>query len=302
MATDIAFALGAMALLGDRVPIGLKVFLAALAIVDDIAAVLVIAVFYTAGIDWAALGGAALVLAILFLLGRFGARRPLTFVAGGAVLRLLVLASGVHATIAGVALAFTVPARTPVHFRHFVQRIRVVLEQAAHGPGYEGSLLASEEQQAALHGVEEACEKVQPPLHRMEHALHNWVTFLIMPLFALANAGVPLEGDLPRLFLEPITLGVIAGLLIGKPLGITLASWIAVRTGLAALPSGVTWMRLHGAAWLGGIGFTMSLFVAGLAFTDEAMLTMSKLGILAASLCAAIVGSVLLRRGTERVA
>jgi NhaA family Na+:H+ antiporter len=295
MATDIAFALGAMALLGDRVSIGLKVFLTAWAIVDDIAAVLVIAVFYTAQIDWAALGGAGLVIAVLSLLGRLGARRPITFVVGGSVLWLLVLASGVHATIAGVALGFCVPARTPVHFRHFVQRIRTVLREAERGTAYEGSLLASEEQQAALHGVEEACEKVQPPLHRMEHALHGWVAFFIMPLFALANAGVALSGDLARLFAQPITLGVIFGLLIGKPLGITLAAWVAVRTGLASLPEGVGWMRLHGAGWLGGIGFTMSLFVAGLAFTDERMLTMSKLGILTGSACAAIIGSLLLR-------
>jgi Na+:H+ antiporter, NhaA family len=296
MATDIAFALGAMALLGDRVPVGLKVFLTALAIVDDIAAVLVIAVFYTAQIDWAALGSAGLILAFLFLLGRLGARRPMTFVIGGSVLWLLVLASGVHATIAGVALAFSVPARTPVHFGHFVERIRGVLQAAECETGYEGSLMASEEQQAALHGVEEACEKVQPPLHRMEHALHGWVAFFIMPVFAVANAGVAVDGHVARLFAQPITLGVIVGLLIGKPLGITLASWVAVRMGLASLPNGVSWMRLHGAGWLGGIGFTMSLFVAGLAFTDEQMLTMSKLGILAGSGCAAIIGSALLRR------
>ena len=156
--------------------------------------------------------------------------------------------------------------------------------------------MTNEEQQAAIHALEDACEKVQPPLHRMEHALHSWVTFAIMPIFALANAGVPLSGGLGRTLGEPVALGVILGLLFGKPVGITLASWLAVRSGMASLPVGVTWKHIHGAGWLGGIGFTMSLFIAGLAFTDESLLTVSKLGILAASLCAGIVGSILLLR------
>jgi SAM-dependent methyltransferase len=152
--------------------------------------------------------------------------------------------------------------------------------------------------QAALHALEHACENVQPPLHRMELALHPWVTFLIMPIFALANAGVPLSGDVGSTLGEPITLGVILGLLLGKPLGITLASWIAVRSGVAALPAGTTSLQLHAAGWLGGIGFTMSLFIAGLAFQDEAMLNLAKVGILSASLFAGIIGSaILIRRG-----
>ena len=229
MATDIAFALGAMALLGDRVPIGLKVFLTALAIVDDLAAVLVIAVF-TAQIDWAALGGAGLLLAVLFLLGRLGARRPMTFVIGGSVLWLLVLAS--ESTPRSRVSHSRFPCRRGLPFISGISwRGCGVLQEAERGTGYEGSLLASEEQQAALHGVEEACEKVQPPLHRMEHALHGWVASFIMPVFALANAGVALDGDVARLFTHPITFGVIIGLLIGNPLGITLASWVAVRPG-----------------------------------------------------------------------
>jgi NhaA family Na+:H+ antiporter len=297
MATDIAFALGVMALLGERVPLGLKVFLTALAIVDDIAAVLVIAVFYTAQIDWTALAGAALCLGALFLLSRLGARRPLTYALGGLLLWLLVLASGVHATIAGVALAFAIPSRTPLDFRQFVRRSRAVLDHAEQAADGNGSLITNEEQQASVHALEEACEKVQPPLHRMEQALHPWVTFFIMPVFALANAGVVFRGDnLAAMFSGPVTVGVVLGLLFGKPLGITLASWLAVRSGAASLPAGVSWGHIHGAGWLGGIGFTMSLFVAGLAFTDEAHLTMAKLGILMASLCAGIIGSVLLLR------
>jgi NhaA family Na+:H+ antiporter len=285
-----------MALLGDRVPIGLKVFLTALAIVDDIAAVLVIAVFYTAQIDWAALGGAGLLLAVLFLLGR------LWRAASHDVCHRRV---GALAACAGVW--------SPRHDRGCRTRVFRARADSRSLPAFRradtrcaaGSRTRdrirwqSAGERGAAGGAsrrEEACEKVQPPLHRMEHALHGWVAFFIMPVFALANAGVALGGDVARLFAQPITLGVAVGLLIGKPLGITLASWVAVRTGLASLPNGVSWTRLHGAGWLGGIGFTMSLFVAGLAFTDELMLTMSKLGILTGSACAAIIGSVLLRR------
>jgi NhaA family Na+:H+ antiporter len=132
----------------------------------------------------------------------------------------------------------------------------------------------------------------------MEHALHPWVTFLILPVFALANAGVAITGNFGQTLVEPVTLGVILGLVLGKPIGIFVATWLAVRSGLASLPAGVTWNHIHGAGWLGGIGFTMSLFIAGLAFTDEAQLTMAKLGILVASTCAAVVGSLLLMRGS----
>jgi NhaA family Na+:H+ antiporter len=296
VATDSAFALGVMALLGDRVPIALKVFLTALAIVDDIAAVIVIAVFYTAQISWSALAIAALCLAALVLMNRLGARHPLTYAVLGAILWLAVLASGVHPTIAGIALAMTIPSRTPLDARQFVLRGRRVLDHFEQAAGSERSLMNDEEQQAALLALEEACEKVQPPLHRMERTLLPWVTFVIMPLFALANAGVPLAGNVAGAFSQPVALGVLLGLVLGKPIGITLACWLAVRTRAASLPPGITWGHIHGASWLGGIGFTMSLFVAGLAFNEESLLTMAKLGILAASLIAGIVGSVILAR------
>ena len=300
MATDIAFALGVMALLGDRVPLGLKVFLTALAIVDDIAAVLVIALFYTASISWSAVTAAACCLILLFTLNRLGARQPLTYALGGGALWLAVLLSGVHATIAGVALAFTIPSRTRLDPRQFLLHSRRTLDHFENA-SESGSLIQSEEQQAAVHTLEEACEKVQPPLHRMEHTLHPWVTFFVMPVFALANAGVVLGGNITDTLLEPVTAGVVLGLLLGKPIGITLASWLAVRSGIASLPAGVSWGHIHAAGWLGGIGFTMSLFVAGLAFADERLLTMAKLGILAASLVAGIIGSVLLMMASRRV-
>jgi NhaA family Na+:H+ antiporter len=302
MATDIAFALGVMALLGSRIPVGLKVFLTALAIADDMAAVLVIAVFYTEQISGLALGAAALCLAVLLTLNRLGARQPLVYAFGGAFLWLAVLASGVHATIAGIALAFTIPSRTRLDAPEFLLHGRSTLDQFGKAQENQPMLICNEDQQAAVHALEEACEKVQPPLLRMEYALQHWVTFAIMPVFALANAGVVIGGDLSQILIQPITLGVILGLLIGKPIGITLASWLAVRNGLAALPAGVNWSHIHGAGWLGGIGFTMSLFVASLAFADEAHLTMAKVGIFTASLCAGIVGSLLLLKATRHAA
>lgn len=300
MATDIAFALGVMALLGDRVPLGLKVFLTALAIVDDIAAVLVIAVFYTAEIAWSSLGLAALLIAVLYATNRLGVRHPIPYAGLGALLWVTVLQSGIHATIAGVALAFTIPARTTLRPREFLQHGRALLDHFERAAGSEKSIMNDDEQQAAIEALENACERVQPPLHRMEHALHNWVTFLIMPVFALANAGVALTGNVSETFSQPVTLGVVLGLLLGKPIGITFASWLAVRSGVASLPAGVTWSHIHGAGWLGGIGFTMSLFVAGLAFAEEPQLTTAKLGILFASLCAGITGSMLLLRNPVR--
>jgi len=293
MATDIAFALGAMALLGSRVPVTLKVFLTALAIVDDIAAVLVIAVFYTAQIHWAALGYGALVMVALLAANWLGVRHPLPFGLLGILLWFAVLNSGVHATIAGVLLAMTIPSRTVTNPAQFLADARSCIDLFEQSCHRGQSLMADEAKQAAVHALENACEEVQPPLHRMEHSLHPWVMFVIMPIFALANAGVVLDAESMR-FSNPVVLGVVLGLALGKPIGITLASWLAVRSGLASLPAGVSWAQIHGAGWLGGIGFTMSLFVASLAFQDDGLLTLAKLGILAGSTLAGVVGALLL--------
>ncbi|HEV7990748.1 MAG TPA: Na+/H+ antiporter NhaA [Gemmatimonadaceae bacterium] len=262
MATDIAFALGILALLGSRVPSGLRVFLAALAIADDLGAVLVIAFFYTSALYWPALGGAGAVVAVLVALNAAGARRPITYAILGVVLWRFVLASGIHATIAGVVLALMVPARQ--------------------------------------HVSEDAAVVVQPPLQRMEHALQGVVAFVIMPIFALANAGVPLGKGVSAAALSPIAWGIVLGLVLGKPIGIGLASYLAVRLRAADLPPGVSWRHLHGAGWLGGIGFTMSLFVAALAFRSPEVLNVAKLGILAASVTAGVIGFVILRYAGSR--
>ncbi|GJG89590.1 Na(+)/H(+) antiporter NhaA [Gemmatimonadetes bacterium T265] len=303
MATDIAFALGVLALLGSRVPAPLRVFLAALAIADDIGAVLVIAVFYSGGIAWGALGAAgALVLGALGM-NAAGVRRPSAYAAIGLTLWAAVLASGVHATVAGVLLAFAIPARTRVREAEFLTESRRALDafDRAFEPssgGLAAAVLTNEASQESLHRLEELCEHAQPPLHRMEHALHAVVAFGIMPVFALANAGVTIRGDLVAALTSPVALGVIFGLVLGKPLGITAVSWLAARVGVAARPTGASWRALHGVSWLGGIGFTMALFVAGLAFAtpgDAPLLIEAKLGILTASLIAGVAGWVVVR-------
>lgn len=303
MATDIAFALGILALVGKGVPLALKVFLAALAIVDDLGAVLVIAFFYTDEIHWVALGIGGVFFLLLVLANSLHMRSPWPYALLGLGLWVCFLESGVHATIAGVLLAMTVPATTRINAGEYLRRGRGILnafEEAGrrHGDNVRTNL----EQQAAIAALESSSEAVQAPLQRIEHDLAGFVAFFIVPIFALANAGVSLRGAGIELLAEPITLGVILGLVVGKPLGITLFSWLAVRTRLAALPAEVSWSALHAISWLGGIGFTMSLFVAGLAFADPALLDEAKVGILSASAVAVFAGWFFLRRAQARPA
>ena len=299
MATDIAFALGVLVLLGDRIPPNLKVFLAALAIVDDIAAVIVIAIFYTPHISWISFGAALFCVALLIVINRLGVRHPLPYALLGIALWSSVWHSGIHPTIAGVVLAFTIPAHTALHPDAFVERCRRLLNRFERAASQSASILNDSRQQSAIEALEDSCERVQAPLHRFESALHPWVTYSIMPIFALANAGVTLTGNFAASYAHRVTLGVLLGLLLGKPIGIALASWLSVRVKWASLPPGVTWKHIHGAAWLGGIGFTMSLFVAGLSFNDAHSLVFAKLGVLSASLCAGLIGASLLRRASH---
>ena len=295
MATDIAFALGVLALLGPRVPLSLKVFLAALAIVDDLGAVLVIALFYTAEISWASLGAAALFLAGMATLNRLEVRRPGAYLLFGVGLWLAFLFSGVHATVAGVLAALTIPARTRIDTAGFLARGRYLMDEFDR-VGVEGEdVLTSHDQQAVIQAMENACDAAQAPLQRIEHELQPWVAFGIIPLFALANAGVHLPADFVGALGHPVTLGVILGLVLGKPIGISLFAWLAVRAGVAARPEGVSWRALHGVSWLAGIGFTMSLFIANLAFPGGEMADEAKVGILSASIVAGVVGWLLLR-------
>ena len=296
MATDIAFALGVVALLGNRVPLGLKVFLAALAIVDDIGAVLVIAFFYTAALSWSALAIGAVFLIALAACNVAGVRNPVAYALLGIGLWGAFLASGIHATIAGVLLAMTIPARTRINEDEFLARGRAILDDFERSCSPATTVLTNAGQQHAIHELESACEHAQAPLLRLEHGLHGIVAFGIMPLFALANAGVHLGGDLLAGISWSVTTGTVLGLVVGKPIGITLFAWLATRLGLAALPAGAAWRALVGVSFLGGIGFTMSIFIASLAFPDSAaLLDSAKIGILAASLIAGLAGWALLR-------
>lgn len=295
MATDIAFALGVLAIAAPRAPSGLKVFLAALAIVDDMGAVLVIALFYTGAIAWTALAAAAGILVMLIALNAIGVRRLTPYLVLGMGLWFFTHESGVHATIAGVLVAMTIPTRTRLNASQFSSTARALLHQFDRTETGDLLVITSKGQQDAIVGLGRASEEVTAPLLRLEHALHAVTAYIIMPLFALANAGVTLNGASAG----AVTVAVIAGLAIGKPLGITVAALAAVRWRIATLPEGVTWTALHGCAWLGGIGFTMSLFIAALAFGATPLVDAAKLGILSGSLIAAVAGAVLVRRGTR---
>jgi Na+:H+ antiporter, NhaA family len=295
MATDIAFTLGVLALLGERAPVALKVFLTALAIVDDIVAVLVIAFFYTAEISWGALGVGGLFLAALVMANLIGVGRTLVYAVLGVGLWLAFLLSGVHATIAGVLLAFTVPASSFINPGAFLERSRYVLDRFEKAGEKGENVLTNEERQAALHALNHATYQLEPPLHELEHTLHPWVVFAIMPIFALANAGVTLGGGLAEALVSPVALGIVAGLVLGKQLGITLFAWLAVKVGVSELPVGINWRHVYGGGWLGGIGFTMSLFITDLAFSNGSLVDAAKLGILAASLIAGVIGWAILR-------
>ena len=297
MATDIAFALGVLALLGPRVPLPLKIFVTAVAIVDDLGAVLVIALFYTAEVSVPALATAGGLLAALALLNGAGVRRTWPYALLGIALWVAILKSGMHATIAGVLLALTIPGRRVIDAAQFAARADALLDAFRKDLG-PGAAEPTEDQRDALHSLDMASEALESPLQQLEHALHPWVAFLIIPVFALANAGVAVGGDIAAMVTNPITLGIVLGLFVGKPIGILLFAWLATRSGLAALPAQVGWRQIWGVSLLCGIGFTMSLFIASLAFGDVALLDASKVGILAGSLISGLTGAfVLVRAG-----
>ena len=295
MATDIAFALGVLAVLGSRIPPGLKVLLTALAIVDDIGAVAVIAVFYTDQIATGALLVGLIGVGGSVLMSRVGVRSALAYFLVGAVVWLAFLQSGVHATIAALLMAFTIPARTSIDGTRLVARLSGALAHLRRiGPPSDKGLNTHDQQHlldevAAIRGAATA------PLQNLEHALVPVVTFLILPVFALANAGVNLSGVGPQALSGGIALGVILGLVVGKPVGIAAFTWLAVRLGIADLPEGVGWRHVLGIGLLGGIGFTMALFVAGLAFASAGELEAAKVGIMVASVVAGVAGLLVLR-------
>lgn len=281
MATDIAFALGVMALLGSRVPLSLKVFLTALAIVDDLIAVSVIALFYTAEVDLLSLALSLGVLALAFAYGRRGGRSLRGFALLGLLVWFFMLQSGVHATVAGVLFALVIPMNRKIPPEDLRDELRSGLERGEF-----------EEVETKVANLERVLEDAQSPLHRFEHSLHPWVAFVVMPVFALFNAGVSLTGG--GGLANPVALGVLLGLLVGKPVGVLGASWLAVRMGWSSLPQGASWGAMAGVSLLAGIGFTMSLFIGTLAFEGSTLLDAAKLGVLAASVVAAVAGLAIL--------
>lgn len=297
--TDTAFSLGVLALLGRGIPSGLRTFLASFAIVDDVVAVLVISVAYTNHISWVALAIVAGCFALLMLANFLGIRRLAVYALLGVALWLAMLSSGVHATVAGILVALTIPVRSRIDSSDFVRRAREYLDAFA-ASRYSGRrMLTNEEQQAALEALEDSAEQFQVPLQRVESALHPWVAYLIVPVFALANAGIALNEAFAKSLTQPVTLGVLLGLLVGKPVGVFVSTWIAARARIAVLPEAVTWRYMVGVAFLGGIGFTMSLFITDLAFGSGAFIIQAKVGILLGSLVAGIIGWLILRNATR---
>uniref|UniRef100_I2Q1U4 Na(+)/H(+) antiporter NhaA n=1 Tax=Desulfovibrio sp. U5L TaxID=596152 RepID=I2Q1U4_9BACT len=300
MATDIAFALGILSLLGDRIPVSLKVFLAAVAIVDDIGAVLVIAIFYSGDISFVALAVGGGIFAAMVLLNFMGARHPAVYAILGAVLWLAFLKSGVHATVAGVLAAMAIPARTRIGPEDFAAHARRLIDRFESSRASDRPLLANPAQIAALESLEHACRKAGAPLPRLEHGLHPWVAYGIMPLFALANAGVRLGGGTGTILGEPVSLGIMVGLVAGKQAGIFLTCLAMFRLRLASVPAGLGLGQYYGVACLAGIGFTMSIFIADLAFGQAGDLGgQAKVAILAASTVAGILGYLVLLATTR---
>lgn len=315
MATDIAFAMGCIALLGSRIPAALAVFLVALAIVDDLGAVAVIAIFYTGGVDTMPLVLGFVLIAFSFFMAKIGVRSAVPYALVGVLLWMAFLQSGVHATIAGVLLAFTIPADARYSRRYFSDRIRELIARFDKDEAYDDRLFVNADQQHIIRKMTRECHHVEAPLQRIEHNLHPMSVFVIMPMFAFANAGVPIPFDkVSELLFEPVTLGVFFGLIVGKPLGVFLFSFIAVRLNLAELPTGIEWKQIVGVGFLAAIGFTMSLFINGLAFLNvgegvahaasatgpisesaEKLILEGKLGIFIASIVAGIVGILFLR-------
>lgn len=292
VATDIAFALGVITMLGKRVPNSLKVFLVALAIADDLGAVLVIALFYSSNINVAALVAALAVFAILLLLNKLGTRSLIVYSLGGIVLWLCVLHSGIHASLAGVMLAITIPTWTALDKDRLAKAIATVRDALDKRPDNEEGAIGDTKVISAVEFLHENASKALPPLVVMEHSIGTFVSMIIMPLFALANSGVIITKLDPGFLSDTITHGIALGLIVGKPVGITLGTYLTIKCGLAKLPRGANWIQLFGAGMLGGIGFTMALFVSNLALGAGSHLDTAKLAILCSSTTAGILGFV----------
>lgn len=294
VATDIAFAVGVLALLGKRVPPAARVLLLALAVIDDVGGIVVIALFYSSGVAWSGLIIALVGVAMILLLQKFGVRRPWAYLVPAAVLWGGMLRSGIHPTLAGVIVGLLTPVRAWLDRRAFTARVHDHLDEIEAAPRAGTHAVLDQ-----LDGINEARREAVSPVDRLQHAFHGAVAYVVMPLFALSNAGVKLSASSLEAAQRPIVLGVVLGLAVGKPIGITLGSWLAVRARVAILPKGLRWSHVALVGVLGGVGFTVSLFIATLAFASGAALDAAKTAILLAStgagVLALLVGRVVLR-------
>ncbi len=302
MATDIAFALGVLYLLGSRIPLALKVFLTALAIVDDLGAVLVIAFFYTSEISiWSLITGFSF-LVVMYAGNKSGVRNILFYAVFGILgVWTSFLVSGVHATIAAVLAAFTIPANVRIRESFLVQKIKHSLEKFREIDPNDNVPTLTNQQLHLLEEIKTDLNGATPPLQRLEHAMHPFVTFVILPIFAVANAGVTvIDIKLDQLFSTNVALGVALGLLLGKVIGVVGFTWLSVKLKVAPFPSGMNFRNLFGLGLLASIGFTMSLFITSLAFTHEEYVTQAKIGIFAASIVGGILGYWVLSRQNKK--
>ena len=299
MATDIAFSLAVLSTLGSRVPFGLRLFLTAFAIVDDLGAILVIAFFYTPSINMYALGAAVVVTGLLFMINRLGVRQTFPYAILGVLLWFAVSEAGLHATIAGVLTAMFIPSRGRYNTDIFLEMVSKRLEGInCTGESCGQSILVNRNHLDAVQEINLACKEVETPLQRLEHSLSSWVGYLILPLFALSNGGVSLVGMDPLTALNnPITQGIGFGLVLGKPLGIFLFTFVVAKILKTGLIQGTTWTQILGAGLLGGLGFTMSLFISNLSFPQGLLLEYAKVGIMTGSFFSALLGYALLRWG-----
>ena len=295
MATDIAFALALLSLAGKHIPASIKVFLSALAVADDLGAVLVIAFFYTAQVAIAPLLIALLLLSLLVLGNYLGIRKTPFYLIIGIGVWICFLMSGIHATIAGILVAFTIPARPKINEEEYVSNLRKNAQLFENAMRQDGALISTE-QYHILEKVKQLSLDAETPLQKIENALHPWVAFVIMPLFALANAGLHLNGSFFESLLNPISAGVLLGLVIGKCIGVFAFTWLMVRFKFAQLPLQANWRHILGVSLLAGVGFTMSLFITELAFNDHIMIDYAKSGILLASVVSGIAGLLVLKR------
>ena len=294
MATDIAFALGLLSLLGNRVSPNLKIFLTALAIADDLGAILVIAFFYTESIDMTEIINAGILLGVLFGANKLGVRNMAFYaIVGIAGIWLSFVYSGVHATIAGVLIALTIPGKSKISGRQYIDKLKNLLQGSKLSEADDVGMLSDDEVHS-LSEVTKVTKDSESPAQKLEHILHPFSAYLILPLFALANAGIRIEGNLLEMLFHPISLGIIVGLVLGKLLGISLFTHLIVKLKISALPKGVDFKQIYGAALLAGIGFTMSIFISDLAFSDAESILIAKVGVFAASILAAILGMTLL--------